>query len=249
MNTLESRNYLTTEQQRQQLNMLLNTDMRKISPISSSNTSSSTIFQRKALHGGRTMMMTKRIACNPMSPPSCPVPVSPELSPQCYPKPPSQRIQSLSLPLSSLPLHSKRKAVHFGKRILVKEIRHRRDMHPKICDAVWISQNEYLEIRSSLKQTIRLMMAGKRIDEDVQLCEQFCSRGLERRTRKGQSTRNQVRTKCKGAVFFEQEHQRRTGKRDAVRLAVVSSKMSAGCVGWAKLKALENEQEAKQYLF
>jgi hypothetical protein len=138
------------------------------------------------------------------------------------------------------------KRVGFDNRIRVKEIKHHNDMTIKAIQATWHNEDEYAKIKDVLKQTIRLMMAGRTVDEER---DGLCTRGLEGRTREGQNLRNKRRNECRRAVLMEQEKQRKiTGTFDDEQIAENSCIHSAVCNLEARVAAMTDHQEAFKYL-
>ena len=138
------------------------------------------------------------------------------------------------------------KRVRFDNRIRVKEIKHHNDMTAKAIHATWHNEEEYARIKEVLKQTIRLMMAKRTVDEER---DGLCTRGLEGRTREGQNLRNKRRNECRRAVIMEQEKQRKImGTYDDEQIAENSCIHSSVCNLEARVAAMKDYQEAYKYL-
>jgi hypothetical protein len=87
-------------------------------------------------------------------------------------------------------------------------------------EAVWYTLEEYQAFKNSCKEAIvRMMEKGKNIKDND---EEFCCRGLECRTKKGDKLCQRNRQGVWCAVLFEQELQVKQNFFDAVILSQLS---------------------------
>ena len=156
-----------------------------------------------------------------------------------------QTMQGVYSSKSVHPCKSPQRRVTFETRIRVKEVRHRNDMSPQVIQAIWLTPEDYIEIKENIKKTICMMMAGEIIHEDE---NGFCTRGLEGRTREGQALRVQRKFACKHAVLGEQENQLYFGTFNADHIAEAASIRSSPCILDARVAALSDARDAKEYL-
>jgi hypothetical protein len=120
----------------------------------------------------------------------------------------------------------RRRKIRWSGQVRVQEIRHINNMSESEREAVWMSPIDYKMIKNMAKTTVLMMMAGERIGEED---PDFCSRGLEFRTRKGQKVRSANKLRCRSAVLNEQDLQREEGFHDPEFIAMASLDISHDC--------------------
>jgi len=121
---------------------------------------------------------------------------------------------------------SRRRKIRWSGQVRVQEIRHINNVSESVREAVWMSPIDYKMIKNMAKTTVLMMMAGERIGEED---PDFCSRGLEFRTRKGQKMRSANKLRCRSAVLNEQDLQREEGFHDPEFIAMASLDVSYDC--------------------
>jgi len=117
----------------------------------------------------------------------------------------------------------RRRKIRWSGQVRVQEIRHINNMPESEIEAVWMSPNEYKTIKNGAKTTVLMMMAGETFHEDD---PDFCARGLEFRTRKGNKIRAANKLKARSAVLNEQDLQREEGFHDPEFIAMASMDVS-----------------------
>jgi len=117
----------------------------------------------------------------------------------------------------------RRRKIRWSGQVRVQEIRHVNNMSELEIDAVWMTAIEYKMIKHMAKTTVYMMMAGEVIDEDD---PDFCTRGLEFRTRKGSKVRGANKLRARSAVLNEQDLQREEGFHDPEFIAMSSLDVS-----------------------
>ena len=90
-----------------------------------------------------------------------------------------------------------------------------------------------------------MMMNGNAIMENN---EEFCTRGLESRTKAGARARSYTKLRTRSAVLNEQDMQREEGFQDPYILATVSMEQTASSCTWAQAIALEDFRSVQDYL-
>ena len=105
--------------------------------------------------------------------------------------------------------------------------------------------HNYKIIKNMAKTTIFMMMAGERIDEDN---PDFCSRGLEFRTKAGTKKRNLNKLRARSAVLNEQDLQREEGFHDPQFIAMASMDESFDCREEARKRADEDARCIRSYV-
>jgi hypothetical protein len=134
--------------------------------------------------------------------------------------------------------------VTFSKKVSVKEITHRNNMSERICEEYWMSQEDFQTIKAHLKVTIKMMMTNREIDEED---EDYCTRGLEFRTREGRRQRNKNKVAARRVVLLQQKVQLEEGVYDPEFIALVSAAKTAQSPQVAHQMALRDAEEARGY--
>ena len=130
--------------------------------------------------------------------------------------------------------------VTFFPTVTVKEIPHLEDYSQSIFEAIYLTPEDFAEIKSQVKVTLRLMMSN--MIEDHQ--SDYCSRGLEVKTREGHKRRSLNKQRVRKAVLREQESQRETGLESAAFIAEVSMAHSKQSLLAARETAIRDAEEA-----
>lgn len=119
-----------------------------------------------------------------------------------------------------------RRKIRWSSQVRVQEIRHLNNMSEAEREAVWMSPIDYKMIKNMAKTTVLMMMAGEHIGCDD---PDFCTRGLEFRTRKGNKIRSANKLRARSAVLNEQDLQRDEGFHDPEFIAMASLDVSYEC--------------------
>lgn len=138
--------------------------------------------------------------------------------------------------------NKRRRKIRWSSQVRVQEIRHINNMPESEIEAVWMSPIEYKTIKNGAKTTVLMMMAGEKFHEDD---PDFCCRGLEFRTRKGNKIRAANKLKARSAVLNEQDLQRDEGFHDPEFIAMASLDVSHECREQAQKRG---EKDAKAIL-
>lgn len=156
-------------------------------------------------------------------------------------------VMAFTLPLASSVVTTKKsnKRVSFSKTVHCKEMRHIKDYSEEEIQMFWLTTPDYLLIKSTIKQTLSMMMNG---NTNFESDEEFCTRGLESRTRAGARARSYSKLRTRSAVLNEQDMQREEGFHDAYILATVSMEQTASSRAWAQAIAVEDYRSIQDYL-
>merc|ERR1712014_397627 len=95
------------------------------------------------------------------------------------------------------------------------------------------------------KTTVLMMMAGEHIDDED---PDYCTRGLEFRTRKGSKIRSANKLRARSAVLNEQDLQREEGFHDPEFIAMASLDVSFECREQAQKRAEEDAKSISSYV-
>lgn len=155
-------------------------------------------------------------------------------------------VMAFPLPISSSTAPEKsNKHVTFSKTVHCKEMRHIKDYNEEEIQTFWLTTPDYLLIKSTIRQTLDMMMNGYTILEND---EEFCARGLESRTKVGARARSYSKLRTRSAVLNEQDMQREEGFHDPYILATVSMEQTAASRAWAQAIAMEDYRSIQDYL-
>ena len=141
--------------------------------------------------------------------------------------------------------NEKRRKIRWAKRVRIKEIRHVNDISDSEKAAIWMSVDDYQMAKQMVKTTVFMMMRGEHIPEDDL---DFCTRGLEFRTRAGSKMRSQYKLRARSAVLNEQDLQRDEGFFDQQFIAMASMDESFECREGARLRAVYDAKCIETYL-
>jgi hypothetical protein len=150
-----------------------------------------------------------------------------------------------SLPKISVTSPKKAKKVYFAKTVQYKEMRHIKDFSQEEIEAVWMEARDYQMIKAIVKTTVIMMMKGERIPEDD---EDFCTRGLEFRTRAGSRIRSRNKLRARSAVLNEQDLQSDENFSDPQFIAMACMEESLEGREAAHVRALYDHQCVYEYL-
>ena len=141
--------------------------------------------------------------------------------------------------------NKKKKKVQWAKRVRIKEIRHLNDFTDAEMDELWMCMADYQMIKTVVKTTVTMMMNGEEISkEDVD----FCTRGLESRTKAGSRIRSRYKLRARSAVLNEQDLQRDEGFFDQEFVAMASMDESLVCRDDARKRGLQDEAAVADYV-
>lgn len=138
-----------------------------------------------------------------------------------------------------------RRKIRWSSQVRVQEIRHLNNISETERDAVWMSPVDYKLIKNMAKTTVLMMMAGEYIDDED---PDFCTRGLEFRTRKGSKIRSGNKLRARSAVLNEQDLQREEGFHDPEFIAMAALDVSYECREQAKKRGEQDAQSISNYL-
>eukprot|EP00934_Nitzschia_sp_Nitz4_P003202 Nitzschia sp. Nitz4//scaffold106_size73319//19329//19883//NITZ4_005730-RA/size73319-processed-gene-0.66-mRNA-1//-1//CDS//3329532502//3192//frame0 len=137
----------------------------------------------------------------------------------------------------------KRCRVTFAKRVRIKKIRSYTLYSDQERDAVWYDEEEYAEIKKRCLQSIRMMMRGDMPEND-----EFCSRGLEVRTKNNARARKELRLKASCLVLEEQDIQMDMGITDDERIREIYLYSAGDAHSRAHFYGLRDAKAAQEYL-
>jgi len=135
--------------------------------------------------------------------------------------------------------------VSFARSVMHKEVRHINDFTSEEVSKLWMTAPDYQVVRKIVKTTVLKMMRGQIIPEDD---EQFCSRGLEYRTKAGSKARSQTKLHARMAVLNEQDIQRDEGFEDPSFIAMVCMEASKASRDAARARGAADELSVRDYL-
>ena len=174
---------------------------------------------------------------SPRSPVDFDLAVSPKKSPK--------KKVAFILPASLKKPIIKDKKVSFSTSVAVKEIRHINAFSEEEKEAIWCGERDYQIIKAMVKSTVIMMMKGEQIpEEDVD----YCTRGLEFRTKAGSRVRSRNKMRARLAVLNEQDLQQEEGYFDPQFIAMACMDASLECRTGARARALHDEKVIQSYL-
>ncbi len=136
--------------------------------------------------------------------------------------------------------------VSFSKKVNVKETLHINDMSDKVRNRYWLTEEEQSDIKNHCLLIIQKMKSHDQ-DIDTEDCE-FCTRGLESRTRQGRDERSRRKYAVRRAVLLQEKLQRDEGIYDPDFIAAVGALKTKESVNLAYVLARRDAEEAWQYL-
>jgi hypothetical protein len=142
-------------------------------------------------------------------------------------------------------LVSSKRKIQWAKRVKVKEIRHLSDIPTSERAGLWISSSDQQMNKAMVRTTITMMMRGEAISDDD---PDFCTRGLECRTKAGSKSRSRYKLRVRSAVLNEQDLQREEGIVDPDFIAMASMEESAKCRESATQRGEEDAKCVENYL-
>jgi hypothetical protein len=137
------------------------------------------------------------------------------------------------------------KKISWCKRVRVKETRHINDYTDGEKAATWMTAEDYQMAKAIAKRTVMMIMQGVEILEDN---PNFCTRGLEFRTKAGYKIRTRSKLRTRSAVLNEQDLQREEGFFDPEFIAMASMEVSLGCREGARKRACLDAKCIEGYL-
>lgn len=140
--------------------------------------------------------------------------------------------------------NERRRTIRWSGQVRVQEIRHVNNMTESEREAVWMSPVDYKMIKNVAKTTVLMMMAGETIREND---PDFCTRGLEFRTRKGNKIRSANKLRARSAVLNEQDLQREEGFHDPEFIAMASLDVSFECREQAQKRGENDARSIRSY--
>jgi hypothetical protein len=159
------------------------------------------------------------------------------------PSPPQETVEDFTSPLTLK--NEKRRRIQWAKRVRIKEIRHVNDYSESERDAMWMCMADMQMTKTMVKTTVMMMMRGEHIDEND---PDFCTRGLEFRTKDGSKIRSRYKLRTRSAVLNEQDLQRDEGFFDPQFIAMASMEGSLECREAARQRGVEDAKCIETYL-
>ena len=139
---------------------------------------------------------------------------------------------------------TRRKKIRWSGRVRVHEIRHINNIPDDERELIWMSPIDYTMIKVMAKTTVYKMMSGEHINDDN---PDFCTRGLEFRTRSGSRIRNANKMRNRSAVLNEQDLQHEEGFYDPEFIAMASMDESFICREAARKRAENDTKSIQSY--
>ena len=139
----------------------------------------------------------------------------------------------------------KKRSVRFNHTVHFREIRHISEYTDEQIEATWLTPEDYAAIKQVVKITIRAMMKGEFIAEDN---PEYCTRGLEFRTKNGSKVRARNKVRARSAVLNEQDMQREEGYNEQQMIAMTCMEASLCCRQGARARGLYDERMIQSYL-
>jgi len=140
---------------------------------------------------------------------------------------------------------SRRRKIRWSGQVRVQEIRHLNNIPESERGAVWMSPMDYKMIKNIAKSTVLMMMAGEKIHDND---PDFCTRGLEFRTKKGNKIRAANKLRARVAVLNEQDLQREEGFHDPEFIAMASLDESFECREQAQKRGEKDSRAILTYV-
>ena len=136
--------------------------------------------------------------------------------------------------------------VTFAKTVMVKETLHVNNMSEKVRNQYWMTEDEQNAIKIHCRISVQKMTNNDPdIDNDN---SEYCSRGLECRTREGVMERNKRKQAARRAVLLQVQLQLDEGIYDPQFIAAVSINKTKASAELAHRLALRDAEEAMTYL-
>jgi hypothetical protein len=148
-------------------------------------------------------------------------------------------------PVQSPKKQTQKRVVSFCKTVLYKEIPHIKDFTEGEVEAIWMTTRDYQIIKAMVKCTVIMMMKGDEIPEED---TDYCTRGLEFRTRIGSRVRQNNKLTARSAVLNEQELQFDEGFCDPQYIAMACLEVSLECRQGARARALYDAKVIESYV-
>ena len=156
----------------------------------------------------------------------------------------SSTISSVEVkPQNSRGMNPLSKSVKFTEENDIFEIPHLDDIPDSVVESIWYSSREYSEIKAAYQLTIFMMESGEKITGN-----EHTTRGLEYRTQEGAWARYENKRDAYNAVLDEQDRQWKVDKDDFDKLREIYLEHSTKCAQAAVVRALQDEQDIKEYL-
>jgi hypothetical protein len=144
------------------------------------------------------------------------------------------------------PLHQdndlpRRRGVAFSDCVEISFVLHRNDFSSEEHSQSWYSKDEIRSIKNGVRESVAKLTNFPNMPDD----DDYCSRGLENKTREGARKKLRNKIDARAAVFFEQEMQQEEGLFDLEQIADCYYEYSEPCHAAAQMVALRDEQVAK----
>lgn len=137
---------------------------------------------------------------------------------------------------------SKQKRVSFRNTVSARRALHLNDFTEDEYEQAYFSQEDLQRFKDDVLRTVKLMEQDTRLTDDSN-CD-FCTRGVEYRTKDGNRNRLVNKVAAREAVLTVQESQWDSGVRDHEAIAIAYRRVSARCAQEARLRALKDQQDS-----
>ncbi len=132
--------------------------------------------------------------------------------------------------------------VSFRNDVSARRALHLNDYTDDEYHNAWFFQEDLQRFKEDVLRTVKLIAIGHHVSDDN--AGDFCARGVEYRTREGNKNRLLNKLAALEAVLGLQDAQWDHGIHNAEAIAIAYRKVSAHCGQQARLRALNDQQEA-----
>lgn len=139
---------------------------------------------------------------------------------------------------------SGKKRISWCKRVRIKEIRHISHFTDIEKNAIWMTEEDYQMAKFLVKTTVMMMKRKDILEDDPE----FCTRGLEFRTKIGSKAHRRNKVRTRSAVLIEQDLQRQEGFSNPEFIAMASMELSFGCREGARKRAFGDAKCIEAYM-
>ena len=170
------------------------------------------------------------------------VPAQPQLRhcPLTLTAPTTQKINRVIETGVGVQQQRQRRRVHFASEVQIETVPRLSALPKSEIEARWLTPSESKRIEEICRTTVRMMMAGQVIPKDD---DDYCTRGLEIRTKLGARRRYQKRDAARRALLRAQHFQQREGFIDEQYLAELYQGYTTTCGNEAYRRGLSDQQE------
>eukprot|EP00934_Nitzschia_sp_Nitz4_P008661 Nitzschia sp. Nitz4//scaffold151_size53849//160//771//NITZ4_006710-RA/size53849-processed-gene-0.37-mRNA-1//1//CDS//3329537105//8651//frame0 len=155
------------------------------------------------------------------------------------------RADSLHNEPGQQPVVQQKKQVSFAKKVSVKRIPGLGFYSESHLDEIYYSTMAFREMRQTLFRELQIL---KLVENDEEISEDLCLRGLESELPQGRIERNKRKVTSRTMVLKEQAFQRNAGHYDTSSLSVLYGLTTVDSVNLA-LKRAKQDAEVAKFLF